>query len=114
MSVDSVINAALESTGLPVYPNDYTGGALEYVVWSYSEIPEIDADDAPHAARYLITVRYYLPHKVNPNGMKRTISWALFTAGCTWPTITPISDNEGQGYALECEYADGGGLYGQH
>jgi tRNA A37 methylthiotransferase MiaB len=77
-----------------------------------AEIPEVDADDAPHAARYLITVRYYLPFDQNPNARKRQIARALFDAGCTWPSITNISDREGQAYALECEWADGGGYYG--
>lgn len=112
MSVDTTIKAALESTGLPVMPNDYTGDALAYLTWSYTEIPDVHAGDAPHAARYLITVRYYLPHKENPNGMKRVICWALFRAECTWPSITNISDANGQGYAFECEWTDGGGYYG--
>ena len=112
MSVDSTIDAALRSTGLPLHPNEYAGPDLEYLTWSYTQIPEVPADDAPHAARYLITVRYYLPFDQNPNGMKRAISWALFRAECTWPSITNISDQEGQAYALECEWTDGGGYYG--
>lgn len=112
MSVDSMLNTALGSTGLPVYPNEYTGPDLEYLTWSYTQIPEVDADDAPHAARYLITVRYYLPFDKNPNGMKRAISRALFAAECTMPSITNISDREGQAYALECEWTDGGGYHG--
>lgn len=112
MSVDSMLNTALESTGLPVYPNDYTGPDLEYIAWSYVQIPTLDACDQPGAARYLITVRYFLPHKQNPNAMKRAICLALFGAGCTMPSITPIGDAEGQGYALECEWTDGGVLYG--
>lgn len=112
MSVDSMLNAALESTGLPVYPNNYTGDELAYLTWSYVELPALDAGDEPHAARYLITARYFLPHKQNPNAMKRAISRALFSAGCTMPAITPIGDAEGQGYAFECEWTDGGVLYG--
>ncbi len=112
MSVDEMLDACLQSTGLPVYPNDYTGGELSYITWSYVEIPALNACDRPGAARYLITVRLYLPHKQNPNGIKHVISWALFSAECTWPSITPIGDREGQGYAFECEWTDGGGWYG--
>lgn len=112
MSCDENLQTALKALGLPVYPNVYTGQELEYITWSYTEIPEVPADDAPHAARYLITVRYYLPFDKNPNGMKRAISRALFDAWCTWPSITNISDQVGQGYALECEWTDGGGYYG--
>jgi hypothetical protein len=112
MSVDQIIQTALDAPGLPTYPNLYTGADTDYLVWSYVQIPAVAADDAPHAARYLITVRYYLPHKKDPNPIKLYLSWALFHAGCTWPTITPNGDSEGQGYAFECEYTDGGGYYG--
>lgn len=113
MSVDSKISAALENV-LPgaVYPNVYTGEALDYVVWAYTEIPEVFADRAPHAARYLIQVHYFLPPKKNPNSNKRALQRALFEAGCTWPSILNAGDAEGQHYVLECEYADGGGYYG--
>lgn len=107
-TVDDVLQQALEETGLPVFPNLYTGKLLEYIVWSYTEIPAVFADEAPHAARYLVNARYYLPHKQDPSGMKQQIRLALFGAGCTWPSIVPIGDSEGQGYAFECEYADGG------
>lgn len=112
MSVDEMLNTSLETIGPPVYPNSYTGDDERYIVWSYVEIPAVHACDAPHAARYLITVRLYLPQKENPNTIKRAISWALFNAECTWPSITNISDQEGQAYALECEWTDGGGYYG--
>lgn len=112
MSCDETLQTALTSLGLPAHPNEYVGPDLEYLTWSYTEIPEVPADDAPHAARYLITVRYYLPFDKNPNAMKRAISRALFRAECTWPLITNITDQEGQGYALECEWTDGGGYYG--
>lgn len=113
MSVDSKISSALESV-LPgaVFPNVYTGALLEYAVWAYTEIPEVFADRAPHAARYLVQVHYYLPPKQNPNPTKRALQRALFDAGCTWPSILNAGDGEGQHYVLECEYADGGGWYG--
>lgn len=112
MSIDETLKTALSGVGLPVYPNIYTGPDLEYLVWSYTEIPAVFADGAPHAARYLVNVRYYLPHKQNPSATKQLLRRALFGAGCTWPSITPIGDSEGQGYAFECEYTDGGGFYG--
>lgn len=112
MSVDEMLNTALTAVGLPVFPNSYTGDEERYIVWSYAQIPAVHACDAPHAARYLITVHLYLPHKENPNALKQAISRALFNADCTWPSITNISDSEGQGYAIECEWSDGGGYYG--
>lgn len=112
MTIDEILNTALASTGLPVYPNDYTGPEERYAVWSYAEIPALNACDTPHAARYLITVRLYLPRKENPTAIKHAVARALFRAECTPPSITNISDSEGQGYALECEYTDGGVCYG--
>lgn len=111
MTVDEMLKSALASAGIPSYPNIYTGGAKTYAVWSYAQIPAVHACDAPHAARYLITVNLYLPTKANPNVLKQAISRALFEADCTWPSITNISDSDGQGYAIECEWTDGGGYY---
>lgn len=112
MSVDSTISGALE-TVLPGanFPNIYTGTLLDYAVWAYTEIPTVYAERAPRAARYLIQVHYYLPAKQNPNPTKRQLQQALFSAGCTWPSILNASDAEGQHYVLECEYADGGSYY---
>lgn len=114
MSVDSMLNSTLE-TVLPdaCFPNAYTGNLLEYAVWAYTEIPTVFADRAPHAARYLIQVHYYLPHKINPNAIKRQLQRALFAAGCTWPSVTNASDADCQHYVFECEWTDGGGYYGQ-
>lgn len=113
MSIDEILQRAVESTGLPCSPNLYTGSAREYATWNYSELPEVFADGAPHAARYLIQVHYFLPTGKSPSSLKQDLRLALFYAGCTWPNITNASDNEGQHYVFECEYADGGGYYGQ-
>lgn len=109
-----MLSKALE-TVLPdaSFPNAYTGGLLEYAVWNYSEIPTVFADRAPHAARYLIQVHHYLPHKINPNTIKRQLQRALFAAGCTWPNVVNASDADGQHYVFECEWCDGGGYYAQ-
>ena len=112
-NVDNALQTALQSLGLPVYPVLYTGGELEYIVTNHTAIPAVYAERAPRAARHLVTVRYFLPWKKNPNPMILQISRALFDAGFTWPSVTDASDNEGQTYALECEYANGGGYYGQ-
>ena len=113
--IDVRLRAAVDGAmpvGFPIYPNLYTGDELEYIVTNYTTLPVLHAGDRPGAARYLIQVHYYLPHKKDPNPIKLYLSWALFHAGCTWPTITPNGDSEGQGYVFECEYTDGGGYYG--
>ena len=113
MSVDAVLQTALAPFGIPVYPNLYTGTDLEYIVTNYTEISALYAGDAGHAARYLISVRYHLPHKKNPNLTLRQLQRALYNAGCTWPgSVVNASDELGQIYVIECEYTDGGALYG--
>ena len=112
-NVDDALQAALQAV-LPgkVFPTVYTGEEREYIVTSHMTIPAVFADGKPGAARHLCTVRYFLPWKVNPNATLLRIQEALSDADFTWPTVTDISDKEGQGYALECEYANPGGAYG--
>lgn len=112
MNVDTMLQQAL-SPVFPdaVFPNTYTGPLLEYVVYNYQIIPEVFAERAPRAARYVIQVHYYLPHKQNPRAGFQALSRALFNAGCTWPGMVNGSDSDGQHYILECEWTDGGGYY---
>lgn len=111
MTTDAAIKAAL--TMLPVYPNYYTGEDLEYIVYNYTALPQVYAERLPAAARYLVQVHLYLPHKKNPNALKVQISRALSEHGFTWPSITNGSDGDGQHYVFECEYANAGGVYAE-
>lgn len=111
--IDERLQNALRPAGLPVFPNIYTGRELEYIVTNYTTLPVLHAGNRPHAARYLVQVHYYLPHKQNPNPMLATLCTALQAAGFTAPAIQPASDANGQHYALECEAIDGGFDYGQ-
>lgn len=118
--IDERLQTALRPSGLPVFPNIYTGRELEYIVTNYTTLPALHAGDRPGAARYLVQVHYYLPHKKNPNPMLETLCKALFEVGFTAPEITPTSDGNysdridanGQHYVLECEAWDGGFDYG--
>lgn len=98
--------------GFPVFPNVYTGEDLEYVVTNYSALPALHAGDRPGAARYLVQVHYYLPHKKNPNPVIEALCLALHAAGFTGPAVQNASDSSGQHYVLECEGWDGGVNYG--
>ena len=95
-----------------VFPQLYTGPLTRYVVWQYNILPEVWAEQAPHAARYLVMVHLYLPHRENPREDILAISRALFGAGTTWPIPLDAADSDGQHWVLECEYTDGGGYYG--
>lgn len=111
--VSKRLQAACESV-LPgaVFPQVYTGPLLHYVVWDYNVFPAVWAEQAPHAARYIVQVHFYLPHKENPNTTILGLMQALHAQDFTWPRLTDATDSEGQHWVLECEYADGGGYYG--
>ena len=112
-SISEQLQAACESV-LPdaAFPQVYTGPLLKYAVWDYNVMPAVWAERAPHAARYLVQVHFYLPHKENPQTAILALSRALFEKDFTWPTVTDATDSDGQHWVLECEYADGGGYYG--
>lgn len=95
-----------------VFPHTYTGPLLRYVVWNYNVVGEVWADGAPHAARYLVQVHFYLPHKEDPREAILALTRALFDKGFTWPIPTDATDSDGQHWVLECEYTDGGAFYG--
>ena len=87
MTVQTPMSEKLQTalnTVLPdaVYPIVNTGGGTEYFVWNYSVIPTVWAESRP------------------------------VDAGFTWPSLTDASDEDGQHWVLECEYTDGGGMYG--
>ena len=102
------------NTVLPgaVFPHVFTGENTEYFVWNYSVLPTLWADSRPYAARYLVQAHYYCPHGKNPRETLVAAERALVDYGFTWPSLTDASDEDGQHWVLECEYADGGGMYG--
>ena len=112
MSCDEAIVTAFEPI-LPVFPNVYTGGELTYLVYNYYVIPQIYAEHVAHAARYAIQLHLYMPHKMNPNTLKLAIINSCIANGFTYPSMTNASDEDGQHYVFEFEYANGGGLYGE-
>ena len=112
MSCDSALQTALKPLGLPVYPNKYSGPALEYIVTNYTMLGAAHGCDFAQAARYLVQVHYYLPDKKNPGPMLSQICLALAEADFSSPDITPAHSEHGQHYAIECDYCDGGVDYG--
>lgn len=114
---EACVAEAIQAALLPlfpdaVFPHMYTGPLVRYVVWNYNVVGEVWAEGVPHAARYLVQVHFYLPHRENPHEALLSLSRALFDAGLTWPSLTDAADAEGQHWVLECEYTDGGGYYG--
>lgn len=107
MTVDEMLETAVSSVVSECSPIRYTGSATTYATWNYTTLPAVFADSDPDAARYLIQVHLFLPHNVNPNALKLQLARALHEYGTTYPSTTPANDNNGQHYALECEYTDG-------
>jgi hypothetical protein len=112
-NVDNALQDAL-SPLFPgaVFPNLYIGQLTEYVVTSYTTLPQVPGENGPGAARHLVMVRYFLPTGVNPNVKKMNICTALLGEGFTMPSITPAHEKEGQCWIFECEYANAGAVYG--
>ena len=108
MSIDETLKSTLSQFVPELAPNQYTGNALEYIVWNYNLGPVIFADSRPCAARYFVQVHMYLPNGVNPIQKRIDICRAMHTAGFTYPSVTNASDKSGQHYVFECEYTDGG------
>lgn len=112
----SVDNALQEALGplFPeaVFPDVYVGEKTEYLVTSYTTLPQAAGENGPAAARHLVMIRYFLPYGKNPNLKKLAICTALLAAGFTLPTITPAHDKEGACWVFECEYANAGAVYG--
>ena len=107
MSIDATIRTALTPIVPIVKPNVHTGNETEYIVFNYSELPTLHADNAPHAIRYLVQAHWFLPLAANPNAKKKQIKNALLDAGFTYPGVTNASDSTGQHFIFEMEGLDG-------
>lgn len=107
MSIDSTIRTVLKPIVPIVKPIVYTGSETEYIVFNYTELPTLHADNRPNAIRYLVQVHWYLPTNVNPNTKKKQIKQALLNADFTYPSAMNASDSEGQHFVFETEFCDG-------
>ena len=112
MSVDEALKTALDPLEIPWAPNLYTGNSTEYITTNFQTIPEVYAERAPRAARYLVQVHYFRPQGENPNATVQAIGRALWNQGFTWPAVENASDESGLHFVLECEFVNGGGFYG--
>ena len=110
--VAEAIRTTCETVVPDVFPQLYTGPLLRYIVYNYNIIPVVWAESGPAASRYLVQVHFYLPHKEDPREAILALQRALFDADFTWPSVTDAEDSDGQHWILECEYTDGGGVYG--
>lgn len=110
-----MIESTIESVVTPIIPVcvpwQYSGEAMEYCVYSYSEIPDEFGDDAAGSIRYVIQLHWFFPWE--PKGTsepdiqrkKKEIRDSLFRAGFTFPTVENVGDGEWMDVVFECEIA---------
>lgn len=110
MSIEARIRAALLPIVPIVEPDRYTGEATTYIVFRYNEIPALHCANRGSMVRYILSISLYMPlrpkaagESSNPNRLKRQIKAALEEAGCTTPSITDASDDDGRLFVFECE-----------
>ena len=113
MNVDAALQGALRPLGLPVYQHRYTGEEIRYITTKHSTIQAVFGEGTPEAAVHMVQVHLFLPAEENPTELKLRVSRALGEADFTWPSETDASDEDGQHYVFECEYANGGPAHGE-
>lgn len=105
MNIDERIIAALAPAELPTAPNVYDGDATDYLVFNYSEHPDLFGDDWNEMVRVVTQVHLFLPHGKNPNQLKKKIKAGLKTLAGTPAVITNASDSMSQHYVFEFSFA---------
>lgn len=88
------IKSLLEPIGLPVAQTSYTGKESTYIVFNFSTIPTLFADDKPQYMRYLIQIHLYAPITMSTTAYEREISERVSEAGYIWPSRMDASDEE--------------------
>ena len=103
MTIEKRIRQALNPLGYDVVQNEYQGKADTYIVFNYSVIPALYADDDPWADRILIQVHLFAPLTLNTTQIKKQIRKLLRDAGFTVPSMTPADEDEKQHIVFETE-----------
>ena len=82
MDVNRDIQELESITGLPVSPDEYTGKADKYIVYTYAdERPVLCGDDQVLEDQVIINVALYTPPKFNYMALKHQIRDYLETLG---------------------------------
>ena len=107
MTVDELIAATLSHIA-PVTADFYGGGELVYIAYNYDTVPVDFGDDRPAVDKYLVQIHFMCPAKnYDAVDICKEIKKLLLQAGFTYPYMTNASDEDGQHYVFECEYAEG-------
>lgn len=110
-----MIEHLIESAVTPIIPVcvpwQYSGEAMEYCVYAYSEIPDEWGDDEAGAIRYVVQLHWFFPWAPRVTAepeiqqKKEAIRQALAAAGFTTPSIEYAGDGEWMDFVYECEIA---------
>ncbi len=102
---------ALRAAILPIVPvcepNQYDGAAVEYCVYTYTDVPEGRRNNGAEGVRRLVSLHWYIPTRQRPEKRSR-IAAAIEEIGGTPPTVENASDRDGQHYVFEFECLEGG------
>ena len=109
MTIETLIESAVKPVIPVCVPWQYSGEAMEYCVYAYSELPDEWGDDAAGAIRYVVQLHWFFPWtpKVTADPevqrKKKAIRSALVAAGFTFPSIESAGDGEWMDLVFECE-----------
>lgn len=107
MHVEEMLITALSPIVPAVAPQIYRGDALEYITFDYYVSGSTFAEGIPVADIYSLMVHHYLPTGKSPYIARGAIVEALMASGCTYPSITDATDDEGQHWVFECYWKAG-------
>ena len=112
MSINELIQQAVEPLVPVCVPGTYTGKNPRYITFAVLSVPDEYGDDEPEAIRHHITLHYIsplvdTPPKGSPQVVCRELCKALHRAGFSWPTVMDSADLEVRDCILECEYVEG-------
>lgn len=111
MNINQLIIQAVSPVVSTVVPDYYEGTNTTYCTFVANEIPNTYGDNEAVTIRYMVTLNLFMPRKTNPFTTKRAICSALQNYGFTYPSVTNLSDADGQYFVFECQYegwANGG------
>lgn len=106
MTVNKKIINALQFLRIPVTADFFGGEKEEYITFNYvADSGEVYADNEPTEDVVSLQIHYFLPSDRNYLENKRKIRKALMKAGCTYPEVTIImeQDNKTRHLIFECE-----------
>ena len=93
MSVISDLRDLLETTGLPVRKNKYSGSDHVYLTYNYTTLGADYGDNHALEERYLLQIHLIAPIDYNTEALEALIKELLDDAGYPYPSTSNGSDD---------------------